>query len=62
MLKTVNKIEATTEQISLKITETYTGFKKPKSYCLKFLNFTVKFTIRQRTLIKTLECTCKFHL
>jgi len=45
------KIEATTKQISLKIKETYTWFEKPKSYCL---NITVKITVRQRTLIRTL--------
>jgi hypothetical protein len=46
------KIEATTKQISLKIKETYTWFEKPKSYCL---NITVKITVRQRTLIRTLR-------
>ncbi len=46
-----NKIEATTQQISLKITETYTWFEKPKSYCLN-LKITVKITIRQKNTYK----------
>jgi len=55
------KIEATTKQISLKNTETYTCFEKPKSYCLNY-NTTVTITVRQRTLIKTLKSTCKINL
>ncbi len=44
------------KQISLN-TEAYTWFENTSNnYCL---NFTVKFTVRQRTLIKTLKCTCE---